>query len=712
MRVASLFSLVLIFTWAAAQDRLPSMPRYDRYEKMRREINGSVKRGDLSVTWAEDGKSFTYSKDGKNYRFDIAQKAAVEIGDLPPAPARQGGRRPGQRGNPERGRQFDRVFSEDGALMARCKDRNVFISDSDGKNEYAVTTDGSLTKRTKYGVASWVYGEELGVREAMWFSPDGKRLAYYFFDESEVPDYYLTLDEAKVQNRLDVEAYPKAGAPNPKVEIFVFDLATKTTNKVDAHFDSGAGPDLGHYLYDVRWSPDGKELWFNRTNRKQNTMEFCAADPLSGKCRVIIRESNPNAWTENHPGIRLLDTAGSGPRRFLWTSERNGFRNLYLYDTTGKLLNAVTQHQFEVGTILRVDEAKKQVYYTARDGANPYRQQVHRVGLDGKNDKRLTDPNFHHTVTLSPDGKFYIDVAETLDTPVETRLVESDTGKVLAVLAKSDLTKFNDLGLQRVERFQFLAADGKTVCYGTLAKPSDFDPSKSYPLIVSVYGGPESGGGFDRFATPDPITEMGFLVCWIDGRGTSGRGKAHKDAVYGKLGVVEIDDQAAGVKELAKRPYVDGGRVGIFGTSYGGYSSVMALLRHPNTFHVAVAGSSVTDWRNYDSIYTERYMGLPDETENKKGYDEGSAMTYARDLKGRLLLYYGTADNNVHPSNSHQLISALDRYGKSYDVSVGVDRGHTGPNFNRMWEYFVEYLILRHDKQPLLTVWKQRAGRR
>jgi len=228
-------------------------------------------------------------------------------------------------------------------------------------------------------------------------------------------------------------------------------------------------------------------------------------------------------------------------------------------------------------------------------------------------------------------------------------------------------------------------------------KPSDFDPGKKYPLLVTVYAGPESGTDRERFGVPQAMTELGFLVAELgflvaafDGRGTDGRGKSFKDSVYKKLGVVEIDDQAAGVKALRTRPYVDGNRVGIFGTSYGGYASAMAILRYPDVFQAAAASSSVTDWRNYDSIYTERYMDTPQR--NPKGYDEGSAMMYAQNLKGRLLLYYGTADDNVHPANTYQLVKALQSAGKSFDLQVGPDRGHTGVNGARMLEFFVDAL--------------------
>jgi dipeptidyl-peptidase-4 len=475
-----------------------------------------------------------------------------------------------------------------------------------------------------------VYGEELGVREAMWWSPDSSKIAFYKFDETQVKDYFIAMNQVEFQDTLDVEAYPKAGTPNPVVTLMVYDVSSKQTTVIDTHFGQA---DLGEYVYDVRWSPDGKELFFNRTNRKQNMMQFCAADPNTSRCRIIVEEKQPQSWADNHPTVQFLDDK----KRFIWSSERNGFQNLYLYDLTGKLLNTITDHQFEVGNVVKVDEKAKKLWYLARSGNNPYLQQLHVVGLDGKGDKRLTDPAKSHTVTLAPDGKNFVDVAQTID-EAPTTYLRNAAGKQLAVLAESDLSKFKELNLKATERFTFTAADGQTTCFGTVQFPSDFDSSKKYPVIVNVYGGPESGSGPESFQTPNPITELGFLVVWMDGRGTNGRGKAFKDAVYGKLGVVEIDDQAAGVKELAKRPYVNGKRVGINGTSYGGYASLMALLRHPDVFQVASASSSVTDWRHYDTIYTERFMGLPWENENKKGYDEGSAMTYVKDLKGKLML--------------------------------------------------------------------------
>jgi dipeptidyl-peptidase-4 len=300
-----------------------------------------------------------------------------------------------------------------------------------------------------------------------------------------------------------------------------------------------------------------------------------------------------------------------------------------------------------------------------------------------------------------------VDNAETLSIPPTATLRDRD-GKEIKKLAESDLSRFDALNLKKVEQFAFTAADGTTKCYGYLEFPSDFDENAKYPLVVSVYGGPESGTSVERFQTPNPITEFGFIQAWIDGRGTQSRGRDFRQSVYEKLGIVEIDDQAAAVKQLASRPYIDGARVGIYGTSYGGYASLMCLLRYPDVFAAASSSSPVTSWLNYDSIYTERFMNTPQV--NPSGYENGSAMKYAADLKGRLLLYWGTSDNNVHPSNSLQLIRALARAGKSFDISVGPDQGHSGVNNAKMWELFIENLILK-KKDALKVAWNARKRR-
>ncbi|HEY9231979.1 MAG TPA: DPP IV N-terminal domain-containing protein, partial [Blastocatellia bacterium] len=504
MLIVLLITTGLLAVPSGAQDRLKTMPGYEQYQRLSKEIPGAVKSGSVAVKWQDGGKAFTYQKDGKSYRYDIATGQATETGQATGDAGQSDnpmGRRPP--GAPERGRQLGFALSPDGKLKAFYRDRNLWLSNADGSNEMAISKDGSEPKRIKYAVASWVYGEELRQTTAMWWSPNNKKIAFYRFDEGPVKDYYLQLDQTQLQSRMDVEAYPKAGTPNPIVELFIYDVDAKQMTPVDVRdgkpFDNAV---VGHYVYRVAWSQDSSELLFNRTNRRQNIMELTAANPATGKCRVIVREEWPASWTENSPEMRFL----ADGKRFVWTSERTGWRNCYLYDLSGKLIATLTNHPFEVASIVQVDETAGQLYYMARDGDNHMKLQLHRVGLDGLGDRRLTDPAFNHTVSVAPDGQHFVDVAQTHDQPPLTRLMDGE-GKPVAELAKSDTTKFEQLGLKRVELFTYKAADGVTELHGLLHFPSNFDPARKYPLLVSVYAGPATNGARETFTPPNAITE-------------------------------------------------------------------------------------------------------------------------------------------------------------------------------------------------------------
>ena len=727
---------------APTLDRLAGMPGVDQFQKMQTALQGGppVVSGAVTPVWAEDGKSFAYATAGKFYRFDLTTLATTELSEAPAglgaggrgaAGGRGGGRGVGQvlgitgitpppagRGRGQaaspaqqempvepmagcpatqvaRGRQRECVISPDGTLKAFYRARNFWIANADGTGERQITTDGDEKKRLKSGTGSWVYGEELSQSTAIWWSPDSTKVATYRFDESKVKDYYIQMDQTQVTGQLDVEAYPKAGADNPIPDVLLHDVASKRTATIDIRDGQPFSNDVvGHYVYNVGWSPDGTELTMNRTNRRQQIMEFVACSPSTTKCRVVVREEWKTGWVDNRPQMRLL----TDKKRFIWESDRNGWTNYYLHDFSGKLITPITRNTaFESGAIVSVDETAGVMFYMARDGDNHMKLQLHRVGLDGRNDVRLTDPKFTHTVNLSPDNKFFVDVYQTHDQPPASQLVDG-TGKVVAQIAKSDLTKFNQLGLKKVEMFTYKAADGQTTLYGTITFPSNFDPAKKYPTLVPVYGGPASGSNVptENFATPGTATEYGFLVVNLMSRAAPGMGRRTLDTIYMKLGQTEMDDMAEGIKALWTRPYFDKGRVGIHGSSYGGYTSAMEILRHPEAFTAASAGSPVTAWHHYDSIYTERYMWIPQE--NQAGYEAGSAMTYARNLKGRLVLYYGTADNNVHPNNSMQLIRALQQAGKSFEVQVGPDAGHSNIANPRMMEFFIENLVLRPER--------------
>jgi len=687
-------SVLTVPVAADAQDRLPHFPGYDRFQTVGAQIASSVELGSLSVTWVDEGAAFEYNRNGQRYRHDVATGQVREIpSPSPAAPAGEDPRGP----TPARGRQYIAAPSPDGRYRAHYQDRNLWLTDHQNGTETQITAEGDEAARTKFGTGSWVYGEELGQNTAMWWNPQSTKIAFYGFDESPVQDYLLQMDQTRIQSSIDVEAYPKAGSDNPIVTLFVYDLASGETLEIDVRdglpFDDSV---VGHYVYRVGWSPDGSEITLNRTNRRQNVMEFAACSPETGRCRAIVREEWPTGWVMNSPPMRYLEDG----ERFLWVSERTGFRNLYLYDLEGTLLATLTDHPFDLGGVVHVDEEAGEVWYTARSGDNHMKMQLHRVGLDGEGDRRLTDPAYLHTVSVAPDGRHFVSVAQTHDEPPVTRLLDAEGGEV-AVLATSDMSGFHELGLQQVELLTFTSADGVTELYGMLHLPSDFDPSRSYPVLASVYAGPGSAGARETFTLPNRLTEYGFIVVTLDHRGTSGRGKRAMDELYLRLGIVEVDDLAAGIRAIRERPYVDGGSVGIFGTSYGGYAAAMALVRHPDVFHAASASAAVTDWRHYDTIYTERYMWTPQG--NREGYDAGSVMTYAANLQGRLMIFYGTADNNVHPSNSMQLIQALQAAGKSFEVQVGPDRGHTGINQDRMMEFFIENLVLRPFDLPLTS---------
>jgi len=703
--------ILLLQAGTAAQDRLKSMPGYPQYLRMLPQVTGAVRSGSLSVTWTPDGGSFEYSRDGRRYRYDVAARRVAEVQSTA-EPARGAGQGRGPQAPPDRGRQYVFAESPDGALRARYDpvDRNLHLLTQATKAEVPITTDGSRERRIKYGTASWVYGEELEQTTAMWWSPDGRKLAFYRFDESGVPDYHLQVDQTKLQSSIETEAYPKAGAPNPVVDLLIYDVQSRKTVRVDVRSGNPFDNDVvGHYAYRVFWSPDGRELLFNRTNRRQNVLELVAAHPETGAVRVVIREEW-DTWIENNPAMVFL----ADGRRFIWESERNGWKNFYLYDLSGRLLTPLTTHTgFETSALIRIDEEAGILFYTARDGDNHLKLQLHRVGLDGRGDVRLTDPRFHHTIgsclegagtqpltsrsagcAVSPDGRFFVDVYQTHDQPAASRLVDAETGAVLSELLAPETTRFDTLGLKKAELFTFRSADGTTTLHGLVQFPSDFDPARKYPVLVPVYGGPGATGYTARetFVPPSSLAEYGFLIVQLDSRAAPGRGRRTMDQLYGKLGQVEVDDIAAGVRSLGTRPYVDLRRVGIHGTSYGGYTALLSILRHPELYAAASASSPVTAWNHYDTIYTERYMGLPQE--NPAGYRAGSAMTHVKDLRGRLMLYYGTADNNVHPSNVMQLIAALQAAGKSFDVQVGPDRGHSGINTDRMMEFFIESLVV------------------
>lgn len=698
----------------SGQDRLEVMPGYSDHLKLQQQlgaarpllVSGAVQLGGGgggALAWSADSKGFDYGWNGKRYHFDVATRKTTELSgqSTPASRSPTPSATPGVAPRPcsleplEPNGRTAVIPSPDGRFHAIARNRNVFMADAECANLAPVTTDGNEQARISYGTTPWVYGEELRQTSGMWWNRTGTRLAYYRFDESRVPDFYITRDATRLRTALDVEAYPLAGGPNPVPDLFVYDLATKHSTRIDIRDGQPFSNDvIGHYAASVAWSPDGKELLVTRLNRRQNVSEFVACSPATGHCRVIIREEWPTGWVNwTRDNLHFLRDS----TRFIWESVRNGFTNGYLSDLSGKSIAAITRNQFELASIVRIDDNTNTMWYLARDGDNFMKLQLHKVGLDGRNDRRLTNPAFNHQVEVSPDGKYFVDVAQTHDQPPFSQVVDVASTRPVAQLARSDYRALDSLGFRSSEMFSYLAADGKTQLFGTIEYPAHFDPARKYPAVAWVYGGPNAPANLptENFGVPSGLSfdSYGFLVLSLHTRASPGLGKRTRDAIYLKLGQPEIDDMAAGVRSLWGRPYFDKEHVGIAGISYGGYASLMGILRYPDVFAAAVVNSPVTDWRNYDTIYAERYMGLPEE--NQDGYDKGSPMSYVANLRGELLLYYGTADDNVHSSNTLQLIQALQRARKHFEVQVGPDQGHTAVNGNRMLEFLIQSLVVK-----------------
>ncbi len=644
-----------------------------------------------NLNWDEGTLFFSLRKDGKQTRMQM-DLATGEIGDADEeAESEADNSSAGNqaRANVGRARQRLWIRSADAKWKASYRNLNIVLEQLDEEGEVTgepiqVTSTG--TEKHRFGTACWVYGEELDQQDAMWFSPDSSKLAFYEINETHMKTYFLTTGNTANYTDLHKEQYPTAGQDNPHVKLHIYDIESKQTIQVDVE-----GP-VDQYIYDIEFSPGGEELIFHRTNRWQNEMDVMAADVKTGKTRVIVSEKQ-ETWQKNSPLMQFLDDG----QHFVWETERTGWKQFELRNISGdKICDLTPSATYPVHRVVKVDEENKWFYYSAYSDENPLNLHLHRSRLDGTENMKLTSGEMNFSgFQISPDHQHFVANYETISVPPSTGVWRIDSGNEKQVAKVGDLASSNsdavtEAGLVPGELFSFKSEDGTTEIYGTLYKPHNFDPNKKYPLLIDVYGGPNSVGVTNRYRAANPFCELGFLVAKIGNRGTVNRGKAFESANYGQLGLIDLDDQAAGVRFLAEREYVDGDRVGISGHSYGGYMSALALLRYPDLFHVGVAGAPVTDWRNYDTIYTERYMKTPQE--NKSGYDEGSCLTHVNKLKGKLFILHGLVDDNVHPSNTWQLVDKLHKANKRFDLMVYPNSAHGFRYTELKWDYFIRNL--------------------
>lgn len=585
----------------------------------------------------------------------------------------------------ERSQLWNGTYSHDYRWFAHVKGYDIYLVNTQTKEEKRLTYG---SEEQMNGRPSWVYPEEFSQREAYWFSPDNKKIAYLQYNETDVYQYPI-IHELEFETGLELMRYPKAGEPNPTVNLFIVDIETGEIDQIPTN----SSPDT--YIVRPIWRNNSQELTFRRLNRQQNELEFLSYSLAEGEVRTIFEERE-DAYINLHDNfIQLADG-----EHFLWTSEQTGYNQLYLYNFNGNLVRQLTDGENPLGSIVGVDEKNQKVFFTAYHdmGLDEY---FHVVDFDA-NVQTLSESDGRYMISMNEAATYYVSRSSSFSRPYAASLHKSD-GSIVRSLQTMDVSAVEEQGLEAPEKVIFKAADGITDLVGLVYKPADFDPTKNYPILLPLYGGPAYQDVTNGYKTNDGyqrLAQLGYIVIRANYRGSGNRGKDFATLHYGKLGTLEIDDYAAFVSHIAERSYADGSRVGVYGHSYGGYATAMLMLRYPNIFHVGVSGAPVTDWRSYDTIYTERYMNTPQA--NKEGYDVGSAMTYASELKGDLLIVHGSTDNNVHPQNSIMLIDALIREDKIFDVMFYPDnrhgiRGAHGAHYNKIrMRYLTERLSPEH----------------
>src|SRR6202158_1982798 len=556
----------------------------------------------------------------------------------------------------------DPKISPDGRNVTFVRDRNAWlVSVADGK-EHTITQGG--TEEVRKGELDWVYPEELDIKTAYWWSPDSSAIAYLEMDERKVSQYPL-VDFSSPSGEAELERYPAAGGANPVVRV----LVASTRGGEPRAMDIGAETDI--YIPRVNWLNDSRHIAVQRLNREQNTLDLLIADAATGKTRNALREQDPN-WVNVSDDLYFFKDG----KRFLWSSERTGYRHLYLYDLDGKQLAQLTKGEWEVTSLNAIEESKGMAYFTATE-KSPLERQLYRVGLDGSGFTRITKEQGTHDAVIAPNAATFYDTYSNTAAPPRQDLCRTDGSRV-TLINENKVAELADYHLLPVEFLTVKSRDGVTL-NASIIKPPNFEAQKKYPVLVSTYGGPHAqvvhnAWGGSTFLWHELMAQKGYIIFLLDNRGSAGRGHVFETPLHLRHGAQELADQRDGVQYLKSLPYVDASRIGIWGWSYGGHMTLHAMFEAGDDFKAGFAGGPVTDWRYYDSIYTERYLGLPQK--NEKGYRDSSPAKYAAQLKGKLLIAHGTGDDNVHFANTLTVINDLIEAGKYVEVMSFPGRGH------------------------------------
>ncbi len=617
-----------------------------------------------SYTWSPDGESILVPAHKDLFLFDLKSRKLLRLTE-------------------DDEEERDPTFSPDGKKLAYLKRQNLAVFDIATKQEKQLTTEGN--DDILIGRFDWVYEEEFSIRTGFEWSPDSKYISYFRLDQSGEPDFPI-VDFIPVHNTATPMKYPKAGDANALVKIGVVDVTTANT----VWMDRSAGPD--DYLTRTKWLPDSRELAITYVNRDQNHLELLFANAADGLSRVILTEEVTNGWLDSERSPLFVP----GTSQFLWPSEQDGFEHLYLLDYTGKKIRQLTEGSWELGNIIRFVPERRQVFFSA--AKDRYEEtHLYSIGTDGKNLRQLTVDSGSHSAVVASSGRYFIDTFSNYNTPTRQTLCD-ENGRLVTVLADGQIKALAEVKLPKTEFFTFTSSNGD-VLQAYLIKPVDFDSTQKYPVLMYTYAGPGSQVVTNRWSGASALwytllTQKGYLIFAVDGRGSANRGRGWKHQVYRRLGDVEIQDQIEGAKYLRSLPFVDQDRIGIWGWSYGGYSTIMCLLKGAEFFKVGVAVAPVTDWKNYDTIYTERYMDQP--KDNEAGYQESSALFHAKKLKGKLLLIHGSSDDNVHLANTLQLAEAFQNARIPFDLMIYPRKTHgIGGRDTRvhLYEKVTQYLL-------------------
>ncbi len=552
-------------------------------------------------------------------------------------------------------------FSPDGTMVAFVRDNNLHVVDVMMRRESALTSDG--TAKILNGKLDWVYEEEIygrGQKQAYWWSPDSSRLAFLQIDDRPVRTF-VTVDEIPYEQKVEQWDYPRAGDPNPVVKLGVVRANGGAAKWVDTSRYS-----LGdHQIVRVGWTPDSTRVVYEVQNRTQTWLDLDAADVASGATRTMLRETS-KAWVETD---RIEKPTWLADGSFLWLSERSGWRHVYHHNADGTLIKQVTDGKWELRTLNGIDEAGGWIYFSGTE-RSPIGGDVYRVKLDGSGLQRLSKAEGTHSARFSPDFAMYIDAWSDVVTPTQIRLHKND-GSEVRVIDENKIPALAQFRLSKPEFVQVKTRDG-FVMDAQIIKPPDFNPSRRYPVYQFTYGGPHlplvrNAWFGSEYLYHQLLAQNGIIVWICDNRTASGKGIESTWPVYKNLGELELRDIEDGLSWLKQQPYVDASRIGIHGWSYGGFMTSYAVT-HSTSFVMGIAGGTVSDWRDYDTVYTERYMGLPQE--NPDGYRKSSPRWSAADLHGALLLIHGAIDDNVHPQNTIQFAYELQKAGKPFRLML------------------------------------------